>query len=142
MAGRHEDGYLLVEVIVTLVAATLFLGGIFSLYTTQTQLSGSVSFFNNADRLAYNNLRIYANGRSPTWFTCTYVSGAPQSVTLVSSTSAVDGVPSPVIQSVVATAPYGCGGGSTGLGYPIRVVSSVTYGLGARKVVHATYATF
>lgn len=136
------SGFTLVEVMITIFVASIFIIGIAQLYTSQNQVSSSLISANNADLLAYNNLRTYAYGKAPTWFQCTYSGGNPQPMTLFSSNAAVSGIPSPVIQSVVATAPYGCGGGSNGSGYPIKVVSTVTYGLSATKVVHATYSSY
>lgn len=138
----EQRGFTIVEVLVTLAAASLFISAIYMLQITQIKLAKSVSSYSNADQLAYNNLRVFANGKSPTWFTCNYVSGSPAAMTLKSSTDAVNGITPPVTQTVTATAPYGCGGGSSGLGYPIRVISSVTYGPAGKTVVHATYASY
>ena len=137
-----ESGFTLVEVVITIFIAAILIIGISQLYTSQAQVSSSLVAANNADILAYNNLRTYAYGKAPSWFSCVYSGGNPQPMTLLSSTSPVSGVPSPVTQSVIATAPYGCGGGSSGIGYPISVVSTVTYGQSATKVVHATYASY
>lgn len=138
----NSSGFTLVEVLVTILIATLFIIAIVQLSVSQSKITSSVSSYSRADLLAYNNLRTYAYGKAPTWFECNYTGGNPDAVTLISSTDPVDGLPSPVTQSVVATAPYGCGGGSSGIGYPIKVVSTVTYGPSAKVVVHATYATY
>jgi len=135
-------GFTLVEVVVSVIVAALFLATITQLYITQSKLSSKTSAYNAADLLAYNNMRTYANGKSPTWFECNYSGGNPQPMTLISKNDAVDDIPSPVVQTVTASAPYGCGGDSVGIGYPIRVVSTVTYGPEAKVVVHATYATY
>ena len=141
-APLHSQGFTLVEVIITILIASVFVIGIAQLYTSQNQVSTSLVAANNADLLAYNNLRTYAYGKAPTWFSCTYTGGVPDAKTMLTSTSPVAGIPSPVTQTVVATAPYGCGGGSSGIGYPIKVVSTVTYGLSNTKVVHATYSSY
>ena len=138
----NNKGFTLVEVLITVVVATLFIVAFSQLHIAQSRISTTMNTYSRADQLAYNNLRIYANGKSPTWFDCTYVSGAPKPMNLINSTDPVDGLPSPLIQSVVATAPYGCGGGSSGIGYPIKVVSTVTYGSDAKVIVHATYSTY
>lgn len=138
----NAHGFTLVEVVITIFVASIFIIGISQLFTSQSQVTSSLISANNADLLAYNNLRIYAYGKAPTWFQCVYSGGSPQAMTLLTSSSPVSGIPSPVTQSVVATAPYGCGGGSSGSGYPISVVSTVTYGPSATKVVHATYASY
>jgi prepilin-type N-terminal cleavage/methylation domain-containing protein len=137
-----RQGFTLIEVIITIAIAGIFVISITQVYITQTQLSSITASYNRADLLAYNNLRTYAYGRTPSWFQCVYVSSTPQPMTLISLTSPVDGLPSPVIQTVVATAPYGCGGSSTSIGYPIKVQSSVTFGAQGKTVVHATYSTY
>lgn len=138
----EQSGFTLVEVLVTIIVATLFVVTISQLTTAQSKVTANVNAYNTADLLAYNNLRTYAYGKAPTWFDCTYTGGNPDAMTLIAKTDAVVGLPAPVTQSVVATAPYGCGGGSSGIGYPIKVVSTVTYGPSAKVVVHATYATY
>ena len=137
-----QSGFTVVEVIVTVIIATLFIITIVQLTITQSKLTLAVNSYNVADLLAYNNLRTYSYGKSPSWFECEYSGGNPQPMTLLNSNAAVEGLQSPVSQSVVATAPYGCGGGSSGIGYPIKVVSTVTYGPEAKVVVHATYSTY
>ncbi len=137
-----QAGFTLVEVLVTIIVAALFIVTISQVHIAQSKLTTNVNSYNNADLLAYNNLRTYAYGKAPTWFQCVYSGGNPQPMTLVTVTDPVEGIQSPVAQSVVATAPYGCGGGSSGIGYPIKVISTVTYGPDAKVVVHATYATY
>lgn len=138
----EQSGFTLVEVLVTIIVATLFVVTISQLTTAQSKVTSNVNAYNTADLLAYNNLRTYAYGKSPTWFDCNYTGANPDSMTLIAKTDPVAGLPAPVTQSVIATAPYGCGGGSSGIGYPIKVVSTVTYGPSAKVVVHATYATY
>lgn len=141
MILRRRAGFTIVEVLVTIVVTSLFVIAIAQVSTVQSRLSASYQMYNTADLLAYNNLRAWANGKAPTWFTCTYVSGNPQPMTLLSSSASVAGLNSPVSQTVVATAPYGCGGGVSTTGYPIKIVSTVSYD-GGRIVQHATYATY
>lgn len=138
----RNAGFTLVEVLVTIIIATLFIVTITQLSVSQSKIAANNSSYNQADLLAYNNLRTYAYGKAPTWFICSYTGANPDPMNLISKTDPVSGLPSPVIQSVIATAPYGCGGGSSGIGYPIKVVSTVTYGPSAKVVVHATYATY
>lgn len=139
---RSTDGFTVVEVVVSVVIAAVFILIILQLYVAQSKVSSGVLTYNKAETTAYNNLRTYAYGKPPTWFKCTYTGGNPNPMTLLSSSDPIEGLPSPVQQTVVATAPYGCGGGASGIGYPIRVVSTVTYGASAQTVVHATYATY
>jgi len=139
IAARHHSGFTIVEILVTIVVTAVFLLAIAQVSIIQSRLSASYQMYNTADLLTYNNLRAYANGKAPTWFTCTYASGNPLPVTLISDTSNVSGLTPPVTQTVVATAPYGCGGGSSN-GYPIKITSTVSYA--GRTVQHATYASY
>ena len=109
-----------------------------------------------ASALAYNNLRMYSNGEKPRWFDCigdestektppfsdgkSKPNATGQVLLEISSTSPVSNLPAPVIQKVVAVAPYGCGESAAGM--PIRVQSEVVYGPNKRKMVHATYVTY
>lgn len=140
--SSQTGGFTLVEVLITIVIASFFIITFSQLHIVQSRLGSIMSGFDTADMLAYNNLRTYAYGKAPSWFVCTYASGSPTPMTLLTSTSPVSGIPSPVTQTVVATAPYGCGGSSSGIGYPIKVTSTVTYGSDAKVVVHATYSTY
>ncbi len=133
---RQAEGFTIVEVIVTIVVSALFIGAIFSLYVYLTSLNKTTSEYNTADQLAYNNLRTFAYGAAPTWFEC---KADPDRV-LDIPTSTVPGIAGNVRQEVVATAVFGCGGGSNYIGYPILVTSTVEYG--GRKVSHATYASY
>lgn len=136
------QGFTVVEVIIAISIAAFFVISIVQIYIFQTRLSSTTSAYNTADLLAYNNLRTYSYGKAPTWFECIYNLGSPLPQTLLNSSADVNSIPSPVTQTVVATAPYGCGGASPGIGYPIRVVSTVTYGSNAKAVVHATYSSY
>lgn len=138
----QQAGFTVVEVVVTIVIATLFLIAITQLHITQARITQEITSRDKADLVAYNNLRTYAYGKSPSWFECEYSGATPLPKTMVNLNDPVPGLPNPVIQTVVATAPYGCGGSSTSIGYPIKVVSTVTYGADARKVVHATYSSY
>lgn len=149
-------GFSLVELIITIIVATAFL----------TSVAGVMSFINSsatdarqqeaASELAYNNLRMYANSEKPRWFDCIgdessertppfsdgkSKPGATGQVLLEnSSTNPINNLPGPVIQKVVAVAPYGCGESAAGM--PIRIQSEVVYGPNNRKMVHATYVTY
>lgn len=142
---QKQFGFTIIEVIATIFVAAIFIGAIFQIFIVQSQLTSSIVAYNNADSLAYNNLRQYAYGGQPKWFVCQYPGGNTSQPAIAQSlpvTNATTGIPGPVAQEVIATAPYGCGGGQSGMGYPIKVVSTVTYGLDARKVSHATYVSY
>lgn len=140
--SKYQNGFTVVEVAITIVVAALFIIAISQLQITQSKVSAQLKSKSRADLLAYNNLRTYAYGKSPSWFNCEYSGGVPLVQTLINKNEPVEGIASPVIQTVTASAPYGCGGGSSGIGYPIKVVSKVTYGSPSKEVVHATYSTY
>lgn len=140
--SANRAGFTLIEVLVAVVVAALFITTFVQMYIVQSRISSDMSSFDTADMLAYGNLRTFAYGKAPTWFTCTYSGGSPLPVTLMNSTDPVAGLQAPVTQTVIATAPYGCGGGVAAMGYPVKVVSTVTYGSEGRTVTHATYATY
>jgi type II secretory pathway pseudopilin PulG len=139
---QSQAGFTLIEALITMIIATLFVIAISQLYITQVRITTALTSYNNADLLASNNLRTYAYGKSPTWFVCTYSGSSPVAKIVLNKTDNVEGIQSPVLQTVEATAPYGCGGGSSGIGYPIKVVSTVKFGVESKEVVHATYATY
>lgn len=154
-----QHGFTLVELIVTLVVAGIFIGIIAQMNASVVNITMSAHRFDLASNLAYNNLRIYANGQSATkWFECNgdvatdtatatkpfsdgvkYPEADGMLLINTTSTTSIYDLPPPVIQKVTAFAPYGCGASDTTGLMPVRVVSTVTYGSPARKVVHATY---
>jgi len=147
--SKKSGGFTLVEVCVTIVVASLFIIAITQLFLTQNTISTAIKTYTKADSLAYNNLRTFAYGERPTWFVCTKVTpgdanSLAKPMVIFNKTDDVSGITSPVIQTVTATAPYGCGGSapSYSAGYPIKVESAVTYGTDGKKVVHATYSTY
>ena len=133
MRCANEKGFTIVEVAVTLLVTSVFVAGIIRLQTSVSQLSIQQVQHRIASDIAYNNLRKYVNENPPTWFACEVVGGVAKPKTLIDKTAAVEGL---------ATAPYLCGGGTSGIGMPIRVESTVTYGPDHRKVTHVSYAAF
>lgn len=142
MRRVNEKGFTIVEVAVTLFVASVLVAGIIRLQTSVSRLSIQQVQHRIASDIAYNNLRKYVNENPPTWFACEVVGGVAKPKTLIDKTAVIEGLAAPVLQKVVATAPYLCGGGTSGIGMPIRVESTVTYGPDHRKVTHASYAAF
>lgn len=151
-----QKGFTIVELIVSIVIGTIFVISTSMTigFLTNSAVAGSRQ--ETASSLAYNNLRLYANGQKPMWFQCigddasettapfsdgkSKPAATGQVLLEASSSSPVNGLPGPVIQKVFAIAPYGCG--SSAAGMPIRVQAEVTYGTPARKAVHATYVSY
>jgi prepilin-type cleavage/methylation N-terminal domain protein len=142
MRCAHEKGFTIVEVAITLLVVSVLVVGIIRLQMSVSQLSIQQVQYRIASDIAYNNLRRYVNENPPTWFVCEVVGGVAKPKTLINETAAITGLAAPVSQKVVATAPYLCGGGTSGIGMPIRVESTVTYGPDHRKVTHVSYAAF
>lgn len=142
MRCAHEKGFTIVEVAITLLVVSVLVVGIIRLQMSVSQLSIQQVQHRIASDIAYNNLRKYVNENPPTWFACEVVGGVAKPKTLIDKTAAIEGLAAPVLQKVVATAPYLCGGGTSGIGMPIRVESTVTYGPDRRKVTHVSYAAF
>ena len=136
----NQKGFTLIETIVTLVVSLIFTITIIGLFLFIRSINSTAKAYHAADALAYDNLRIYANGQPPTWFKCTYPSGSstPSSMTLIDKTDNVNGIPSPVRQLVIAEAPYGC---SDKMSEPIKITSTVIYGSFKKKITHTTYST-
>ena len=141
MMDCRKAGFTLVEVVVTMVVASLLLIAAMQIQYQATNLSIIQLQQSRASNLAYDNMRKYVNDSRPMWFNCPDSKGRPgvgQQV-LKDTTGTVDGLPGAVTQRVVATAPYGCGV-SSGLGLPIKVESIVIYRGGSST--HAAYAAY
>lgn len=136
--SRSDAGFTLIEALVSVIVAAIFILAMTELYIAQLSLATSTSAYDQVDQLAYNNLRAYADGRKPTWFSCTGPSSSPNPQVLMNNIpTTVPSVRGSVIQRVVATAPFGCG---DNIVRPILVTSSATYG--GRTITHATYSTY
>lgn len=136
-ASRQSDGFTIVELIITILVAGIFLASIFSLFSTVMLFATTTAQRNTASDLAYANMRLYANSAGPTWFTCPATETA--AVTVKNSTGNVPNLPGSVQQTVTASALYGCAGDNSGL--PVRVISTVIYDNGQKRVSHATYTS-
>jgi hypothetical protein len=141
----NQRGFSLIEALVAVVMATIFILAMVELYVVQLNLSTSTASYEQADQLAYNNMRAYADGTKPIWFECNYTgtNTTPDPWPLiVNKITQIKGIPGDVVQNVISTAPFGCGngGGKNNSGYPILVTSTVTYN--GRTVAHATYSSY
>ena len=133
-----QSGFTLIELIISITVASLMLVGIFGALSSIWDISYGAAHRTAASNLAYANLRNYANGSAPTWFSCN-PSNETATVTLLNKTGDVNKIPGNVEQTVTADAPYGCTGDNNGM--PIRVVSTVTTSKGL-EVSHATYTGY
>lgn len=138
---KSQDGFTLVELALAVVVSSIFLLGIFQLGTTVLEYTTQGSQQIIADNVAYKNMRAYVTGTTaPDWYKCTEEGVGPYTIPI--SNDAIDGLPGPITQEIIASAPYGCDPITDIGGLPIKVVSTVTYGPNNEKVSHATYATY
>lgn len=135
MISDNSKGFTLIELLVVIILSLTFLLTIYQLTFTIFSLSTEGSNQIRASNLAYKNLRMYATGGPPLWYACSTQGDGPYLPFYSEAT--ISGLPTPVKQTVEASAPYGCSDGS-----PIKVVSTVTYGPKHRSISHATYAYY
>lgn len=138
MNRQNQNGFTLIEVIVSVVIAGVVFTGLFSSLSTIFSISNGSLQRSVANALAYDNLHRYANGSGPLWFICD-TSNETSEQTLLDTTSAVDSLPGDTTQTVTASAPYGCNNDAKG--FPIRVESTVIASNGI-EAHHATYTSF
>lgn len=162
----HNNGFSVAEVIIAITIASVFAVSAFQLTTGISAVSVEASSRVTASNMAYNNMRKFANGQKPFWFTCigdesatewpssspayngpysdakTFPAATGQVLYTTTSSTPINRLPAPIVQTVVAIAVYGCG--ESGSGEPIRVQSQVTYGPVGRQrtVTHATYVSY
>jgi Tfp pilus assembly protein PilV len=148
MNKHRQTGFTVIETMVTVIVAVIFIMAINVLFIAVIKSSSSSSNRTTASMLAYSNLRKYAfAGAKPTWFTdCAnadmQTQASPPGQTLESGTLTTSQVnlPQPITYSVIAFAPYGCSGPASGS--PLLVRSKVTYGPDNLSVTHATYVGY
>jgi len=136
--GR-TGGFTVVEVVVAIVVMAIFIAVIFRLFILQIQVGTGWLQYENAEQLAYNNLKKYSRYAAAQTDSCDDYPTSSTQKTLLSSSTPVDGLPSPVVQSVISQMPYGCSDDLLTDGYPVQIISTVTYGPNAKKITHATY---
>ena len=151
-----QQGFTAIELLVTIIVATIFTVVIYSLFTDINTSSAAARNRATASDIAYANLRKYASaGLSPdAWspkFQCNNSSGSSNTndviqnpnatgTTLTSGSldAAVVDLPTPVTYSVRALAIFGCRAVDGNDRKPIRVESIVTFGPNNTVVKHAT----
>ena len=155
---KKNRGFTVVELVIAITISGVFTIGIFQLFSGINHLSTESSSCTIASNIAYNNMRKYANGQKPLWFNCigdeagettppfsdgkSKPTATGQELMNITTNSLVQTLPPPVIESVIAIAPYGCGNSAPG--QPIRVQAQVKFGQGSkqRTITHATYVSY
>lgn len=135
---HQQQGFTLIEIIVSVVIAGLVFLGLFTSLSNIFSISHSTLQRSTANSLAYDNLHYFTTSARPLWFSCD-TTNETATLTLLDTTGPVTNLPGDVTQTVTASAIYGCDGGAKG--FPIRVESTVTIGNGI-EAHHATYTSF
>ncbi len=136
---KGSEGFTIVEVLTSLVVIGVFITIIFQLFIFQSGIGASWLRFESAEQLAYNNMNKYGRYEAAQTTTCADYPTSSSSKTLFSQSAPVSGLPSPVSQQVVSSMPYGCDAAKLGNRYPIKIISTVTYGPDSKQITHATY---
>lgn len=125
---QKQQGFTTVELLVTLIIATLFIISGYQLYTVITMRSGNARMIAEASNIGYEVLRKEGSVHVPVTTSCSASVGShpKQTVTRASST-----LPSLTI-NIIRCLPVS----TVSL---VRVTVVVAYGSPAREVVHATY---
>lgn len=145
-----EQGFTIVELLVTMIVVALFISIFFNMFSYVSNLSMTQRYRALADNTAYSLLKQYAapNLSPHTWFTCDTDTGSSNDNDLVvnsaahgttiqsgSLTRSETGLPEPVSYTVNALAIYGCTG--TNAEKPIRLEITLSYGSTSRTVTHS-----
>ena len=130
----QQSGFTIVELLVTIITAVLFVGVFYQLFVVLVTVNADARNAAQASNLAYSNMRRYPTVAS-TSLTCsgtsTYLKGSATPNLVTNNAYQELG---PVDETVIASFPYGC----TAIYDVVKLVSTVTYGKGL-KISHATY---
>lgn len=148
--STRNSGFTAVEMLVTILVASIFLLAVVTLFIAVTQSLAMARSRAVANDIGYSYLRKYASANSsPDWFVCDTTSGSANTNDLTVNGNATGqvlesgtltttdtGLPSPVSYTVRALAIYGCNG--VNLKKPLRVEATVTFGPNSTSVRHST----
>lgn len=160
MRRQESNGFTIVEVIVTLVVVTLFLGFFFQMYISIEYQRMQVARHSLASDVAYTNLRKFVVRPTPSILPCVAetmdLTSSPDAKTgalighsdtdtdttnsygfRAEPTSVTEKLGNDVEQIVKAYAPQGCDEPDY-TNTPLKIQSIVTYGNG-EKVIHANF---
>lgn len=126
--NEKQAGFTVVELLVTILVASLFIGMFYQLYTAMVQLNATARRDAQANDLAFSNLRRYPTGSS-TGVTCP--GGSP--VVVLETT--VGDSSYPELGSVTEKITASCSGSAD----TVLVLSEVLYSNSAAKATYATY---
>lgn len=128
--NNKQSGFTIIELLVTIIVASLFIGIFYQLYVGLVQLNSSARRDASASNLAFSNLRRYPDATSTGIGSCP---GASSETPLDSPTAANANHPElgPVSETVTASC--------SGAGDTVLILSVVIYSNGASKATYSTY---
>ena len=129
---NKQSGFTIVELLTTIIIATLFVGIFYQLYVVLVTVNANARNVSQASNIAYSNMRRYPTTAS-TGLTCSTSSTNLISTSNVTNTTYPE--LGPISETVTASFPYGC----TAIYDVIKLVSTVTYGSSGYKVSYATF---
>lgn len=136
--NTEESGFTIVELLTTIITATLFVGIFYQMFLILVNVNANAKNMTQASDLAYSNMRRYPTAASviTAGYTCTSVAsqGGTALITNTTGTNSSYSDLGSVTETVAVSFPYGC----TAVYDVVKLVSTVTYG-GGLKISHATY---
>jgi prepilin-type N-terminal cleavage/methylation domain-containing protein len=132
-----ENGFSVVELLITLIVGALFIMAFYQIYVVVIQGNAIAKQEATASDIAYSNLQRYTT--RPT-FTCDSNTNllantnAPGQIISKVTTQDPPHLNGPLVETVKVYAPRGCD-----TAYPVKIESIAEYGSPARKVIHSTY---
>jgi len=138
--NTRSTGFTTIELLISLFVAAALVGTFYQLFAAADKGNAEARSSATASALAYSNLRKYTT--KPTGYVCDNTTNqvandsAPGQIisTTTTNNNHPSGLPSPVIETITAWSPAGCGANT-----PVLLNSKVTYGTQATEVVHGTY---
>jgi prepilin-type N-terminal cleavage/methylation domain-containing protein len=131
MENKNEQGFTVIEMLVTVIVAATFAFMFYQLFIGSTKLNDSARRDAIASEIAYSNLRKYPTADSVTGLAaCT--SPTP-TATLLSATPTYDDI-GQVTETITASYPFACDNPDV-----IKLESSLSYKGSANKVSYVAY---
>ncbi len=134
--NTQQSGFTVIELLVTIVVAALFVGIFYNMFVILIGVNASARNISQASDLAYSNMRKYPTTATitATGISCASPGGSGNllNTTGIDSTYPELGT---ITETLTASYPYGC----TAMYDVIKLVSVITYGTSSTKVSYATY---
>jgi len=137
---KRQNGFTLIELMVTLALGTALIVSFFAIYRAGLGANTAAARQTTARNVAYTGLRKYSQSQPVSWpFPCDATTNGVQTGGFAIETTDVtaQGLPAPATLTVRVMAPYGCDGVNADM--PVLVEATVLYGRNNLKAVYATY---